>query len=344
MPLIIESASLAPPVAKLRDRRERRGAITDRGRRLRIGLVNNMPDSALYATERQFARLIEAASEEYDIRLTLVSLKSIPREQEMQAAISETYRDARQIRLASPDALVMTGAEPREASLSDEPFWGELTALMDWSRGGVVSTLYSCLAAHAAAYHRDGVLRRKLVQKLSGVYESEVVLAHEITAGLQRMMTPHSRHNALAECDLDAKGYLTLTRSPEAGADVFVKERETLEVFWQGHPEYDRDTLAREYRRDMLRFLRGERPRAPKAPAHYFDAEALAQIDAALAGAKTGGAIETVVAALNSEALAPATAFWREAATQLMRNWLGAIARRKSAGQSTEFATARWGG
>jgi hypothetical protein len=51
-----------------------------------------------------------------------------------------------------------------------------------------------------------------------------------------------------------------------------------------------------------------------------------------------------VAAALNPEALSPATALWRETATQLMRNWLGAIARRKSAGESNEFATARWGG
>jgi homoserine O-succinyltransferase len=214
---------------------------------------------------------------------------------------------------------------------------------MDWSRRGVVSALYSCLAAHAAAHHRDGIARRKLVQKLSGVYESEVVYVHELTEGLTRTVAPHSRWNALAECDLEANGYLILTRSPEAGADLFVKERENLEVFWQGHPEYDRDTLAREYRRDMLRFLKGERPRPPNLPAHYFDAEALARIEAALADADAS-AIETVAAALGPMALSPATAFWREAAARLMRNWLGVIARRKSLGISSEFASARWGG
>jgi homoserine O-succinyltransferase len=131
---------------------------------------------------------------------------------------------------------------------------------MDWSRGGVVSALYSCLAAHAAAYHRDGIPRRKLMQKLSGVYESEIVLVHEMTEGLTRISVPHSRYNSLAECDLDAKGYLTLARSPEAGADVFVKESRILEVFWQGHPEYNSDTLAREYRRDIPR----SPPRRPR--------------------------------------------------------------------------------
>jgi hypothetical protein len=32
------------------------------GKRLRIGLINNMPDAALKATERQFLSLLESAS------------------------------------------------------------------------------------------------------------------------------------------------------------------------------------------------------------------------------------------------------------------------------------------
>ena len=78
---------------------------------------------------------------------------------------------------------------------------------------------------------------------------------------------PHSRFNALAECDLEAKGYVTLTRSRYAGPDVFIKDEDLLEVFWQGHPEYDRDTLAREFRRDVLRYFNNEWPRPPPAAA-----------------------------------------------------------------------------
>ncbi len=63
------------------------------------------------------------------------------------------------------------------------------------------------------------------------------------------------------------KGYLTLTRAPGAGVDMFVKEWLALQVFLQGHPEYDADTLAREYRRDVGRFLAGERADAPAPPA-----------------------------------------------------------------------------
>jgi homoserine O-succinyltransferase/O-acetyltransferase len=343
MPLMIESAPYRPSASLLRERRLQRGSRRDRGRRLRIGLVNNMPDSAVQATERQFSRLIESAAGDYDVRVTLVALDSVVREPIVREAMAETYRDGRQLRLSSPDAIIVTGAEPRAPRLPDEPYWDELTALLDWSRHGVKSALYSCLAAHAAAFHRDGIKRRRLLGKLSGVYESEVLVDHELTRGLKHTIAPHSRLNSLAECDLEFKGYLILTRSPEAGPDVFVRERDLLEVFWQGHPEYDRDTLAREYRRDMLRFLRGERPQAPRTPAHYFDPAALLRIEAAIANAGAAD-IEAVAAALDPEALSPATAIWRDAATGLMRNWLSAVARRKAQGQPAELATARWGG
>ena len=93
-----------------------------------------------------------------------------------------------------------------------------------------------------------------------------MVAKHELTEGLVDPKTPHSRFNALAECDLEAKGYVTLTRSRDAGPDVFIKDEDLLEVFWQGHPEYDRDTLAREFRRDVLRYLQ-RRMAAPAAAA-----------------------------------------------------------------------------
>ena len=164
MPLLIESAPL-PLVASLRDRRIQRGAIKDRFRRLRVALVNNMPNSALSATERQFARLISEASSDFDVRLTLTALETLPRARETRVAMGENYRGLDELRYAALDAVIITGAEPRSPDLTSEPYWGELTQLMDWARRAVISALYSCLAAHAAALHRDGVPRRRLSAK-----------------------------------------------------------------------------------------------------------------------------------------------------------------------------------
>ena len=46
---------------------------------IHVGLVNNMPDAAMRATELQFARLLKEAAGALDVRLRLFSMRSIPR-------------------------------------------------------------------------------------------------------------------------------------------------------------------------------------------------------------------------------------------------------------------------
>jgi homoserine O-succinyltransferase len=161
-------------------------------------------------------------------------------------------------------------------------------------------------------------------------------LDHEIVEGFgAASSTPHSRWNGLDEDELTAKGYLTLTRSDRAGVDMFVKEGLSLKVFLQGHPEYDADTLAREYRRDLLRFLRGVASGPPQIPDGYFP-QPLAEHLAAFA--------ERATASSNfpTEALAMTSASWRGTSVRLFRNWLAAVARRKAALNAS--SAARWGG
>ena len=122
-----------------------------------------MPDAALGATERQFAELVSEASGEFDVRLhSRRALETCPAPSETRAAMGESYRAPGELGYAALDAVIVTGAEPRAPDLTGEPYWGELTALIDWARRADVSTLYSCLAAHAAALHRDGILRRRV--------------------------------------------------------------------------------------------------------------------------------------------------------------------------------------
>ena len=305
--------------------RLRRG---DRGRALRIALVNNMPDGALSTTERQFATLIESASGELDVRLEFVALESLPREASVREAMRGRYGGLADLLAAAPDGLIVTGAEPQSPDLTQEPYWRELSALIDWARGGVASALYSCLAAHAAVRRHDGIVRRPRENKLSGVFASAIE-AHELTQGLDAALTPHSRHNDLAESDLAAHGYSVLSRSREAGPEMFVKDGATLEVFWQGHPEYEADSLAREYRRDLLRFSRGERARPPALPENYLSDEARARLEERLAPALRGTA-ENLAAVLQAEDFAPPRAAWRASALRLMGSWLQAIALRKA--------------
>jgi hypothetical protein len=76
--------------------------------RIEIGIVNNMPDGALVPTERQFSGLIEQASGDLDINISLHKLESLPRQLGTLSAIGQTYRPAREVRAYSPDALIVT--------------------------------------------------------------------------------------------------------------------------------------------------------------------------------------------------------------------------------------------
>src|SRR5262249_8678560 len=141
------------------------------------------------------------------------------------------------------DGLIVTGTEPRTARLTDEPYWASLARLIEWADARTHSTVWSCLAAHAAVLHLDGIRRRRLDSKCFGVFECSRVFAHPLTAALPlRLRMPHSRWNDVPEDALRACGYRVLTRS-NAGVDAFLKKRRSLFVFFQGHPEYEANTL-----------------------------------------------------------------------------------------------------
>jgi len=327
------------------ERGARFGAFADRSwRTITIGLVNNMPDSAVSATQRQFTRLLEDASAELDLRLSLFALESLPRAAEARRAMAEDYAPASALKAARLDALVVTGAEPCAADLRDEPFWEELGFVLNWAAENTVSSLLSCLAAHAEVLRSDGVARRQLARKRTGVYPFEVVADHELVRGLEpRYRAPHSRWNDLDEAKLVEKGYRVLARSPECGVDLFVRKARSLLVFLQGHPEYEADTLAREHRRDLLRFLRGEAVSAPNPPANYYPPQAAAAVDN-FARRAMAAPEAALAAGFPVSALSLGDEPWRQAGVQLVHNWLGLVARRKTARSAATFAVARWGG
>jgi len=247
---------------------------------IEIGLLNNMPDAALEATERQFSNLIGAAAGAMDVRMAFYSFPEVERSVIARQRIDKSYIGIESLLEKSLDAIIVTGAEPREPEISREPYWNRLVQVLEWAGSNTASSVWSCLAAHAAVLKLDGIARRPLNNKLSGVFEHRTSRSHLLTRGVAaRHEMPHSRWNDLARVDLERAGYWTLTDSAEAGVNLFIKQAGSLFLFWQGHPEYDEQSLLKEYRRDVSRFLRGERPGYPAAPNGYFDAESTRRLD-----------------------------------------------------------------
>jgi homoserine O-succinyltransferase len=288
-----------------------------------IGLVNNMPDAALRATERQFDDLLAAASINRTLYLRYFALPEVPRGEGAQAHVNRNYESSAELWESRLDGLIVTGTEPRAAKLEDEPYWPALTKLIDWAEDHTISTVWSCLAAHAAVLHLDAIERRPLPRKLSGVFECVRSADHGIIIDVPgRWSMPHSRYNGVPEELLVQHNYQILARSAETGADLFIKEMNSLLVFFQGHPEYEPDTLLREYRRDTGRFLVGERYDYPEMPSGYFDLDAVAALTTFRELALTDRNPDLVARFPTASVEGKLSCGWRQPAVRIYSNWL----------------------
>jgi homoserine O-succinyltransferase len=241
-----------------------------------IGLINNMPDSALVSTERQIFEVLNAAAGDVPVRLRLYTLPEIPRNDWGRQYMLRFYSDVNELWCTGLDGLIVTGAEPQASHLTEEPFWGSLGQVIDWAKENTVSAAWSCLALHGAVFYTDGVDRRPLGKKCIGVFDHVRNLEHPLVCGIpSHLKIPHSRWNEVREECLALGGYSVLTKSTEAGVDLFVKQqKKSLFVYFQGHPEYEAHSLLGEYRRDVGRFLRREIESYPTMPIGYFDDQA----------------------------------------------------------------------
>jgi homoserine O-succinyltransferase len=305
---------------------------------IEIGLVNNMPDAALEQTERQFIGLLKAGAGERQIRLTLFSLSEVVRAGAARERVALRYAPIDELWESRLNGLIVTGTEPRAPDLREEPYWQTLSKIIDWAEANTRSTIWSCLGAHAAVLHMDGIGRHPLPDKCFGVFDSARSTSHALMRGLpMRLAIPHSRWNELREQELAAAGYSILTRSERAGVDMFARQRSSLFLFFQGHPEYEARTLLGEYRRDVRRFLRGERETYPSLPRDYFDEDATRRL-AAFRLRALDDRREALMEAFPSCPEESLQARWHPAAERLMTNWLGQLTARTV---SPTFAAAK---
>ena len=316
---------LSPALVPAQDDARRDGAA------LTIGLINNMPDPALKATERQFMRLLQAAAGPHRIRFHCFSLPSVRRSPDARWHVGSEYSELAELEQQKFDGLIVTGAEPVAPDLDQEPYWRDLTDIIDWAKTNTRSAIWSCLAAHAAVLHLDRIVRQPLPVKCHGIFDCETVVSDPLTrAAPAPLKVSHSRLNEVSEADLTRHGYEVLTRSREAGVDIFVRQYVSRFVFFQGHPEYGLDSLLREYRRDMGRYLRGENRACPPMPEGYFDRrgeEALADFTARALEVRDPELLASFPERLQPRA--EVAAGWRAPAISVFRNWLSYLAERK---------------
>ncbi len=300
--------------------------------RLTCALVNNMPDGAFDATERQYLGLLEHGSGPLSIEITRYAMPGVPRGEQTSARISKEYLPFGDIYLESPDLLIVTGSNPLETRIQDEIYWPDLVQLLSWAREHVRSTLLSCLSAHAALTVFDGIERTRLPAKCTGVFRQQVDFAQSLGAGIEsEILLPHSRWNTVHREDLERAGYDIVVHSPATDWGLASREENGHQlVLVQGHPEYDSSGLLREYRRDAGRYVRHESDNLPPLPYHCVSPDDWDQLDRMhhkiVEGERSAALIDHYPF---EEVGARAPWAWRPMAQRLYANWLTGVAREK---------------
>jgi len=244
-------------------------------RELHIGFLNMMPDAALTVTEQQFMRLIGSSNQIAQFFVYLFTIPGLPRSAETEAYIDKFYSSFEQLKQDGLDALIITGANVANPALDQEPFWDPLQEVIDWATKNVTSVLCSCLATHAIVKALHRIDRQPLTKKRWGVYTHHIETEHPLLRDINtRFDVPHSRNNDVSRAQLEEAGFTILVDSSDGGVHMAVSPDQFRFVYLQGHPEYDRNSLLKEYKREVVRFINGERQDYPPHPDNYFSVEA----------------------------------------------------------------------
>lgn len=295
------------------------------------GFVNNMPDGAFDATERQFLHLLDGGSGSEVIEVRRYTMAGVPRGEVVAARVAEQYAPVAAIRQEPPDLLIVTGSNPVEACIEDEPYWADMVDLLTWGSEHVSSMLLSCLSAHAALTIFDGIERGRLASKCTGVYTQQVDTAHPLAKGLDaEIVLPHSRMSGVPQDALRQAGYHIAIKSDAVGWSVATRDIAVSNVVLvQGHPEYDPSSLLREYHRDARRFTHHERDDLPCLPFHCVAEEDwgdLEDLHRAIAENQRDPALLEAYPFADVGARAPWP--WDAVAKTLYANWLSGLAKR----------------
>jgi homoserine O-succinyltransferase len=246
---------------------------------IKVGFLNMMPDTALAATERQFLRLL-AANPGVNCYFYPFDITGVERSEQARLHIDQYYCDFDALKSINIDALVVTGANVSQPLLQDELFWPELIKVLDWARSHVRSTICSCLATHAAAKVFYDVDRKSLGEKCWGVFaHNELQTEHPLMKNVQgNIMMCHSRFNDVSKKEFVDQNIEVLIHSEQVGVQLACEKNISV-IYFQGHPEYDDISLLKEYKREIIRYLAGQREDYPPVPQNYFNQSALDVIE-----------------------------------------------------------------
>jgi homoserine O-succinyltransferase len=231
-------------------------------RPLQIAILNLMPIKE--DTEVQLLRSLSNTPLQVDI--TFLTTKTYIGKNTPTSHLDQFYLTFDDVKNRKFDGLIITGAPVELMDFEEVDYWEELTAIMEWSKTHVTSTLHICWGAQAGLYYHYGIEKKRLEKKLFGIFEHRVKKRRTpFVRGFDDIFfAPHSRYTTVDKEDiLKNKDLIILAESDEAGVFI-VLAQEGKQIFVMGHPEYDRVSLDNEYKRDIAKGLPIDLPK------HYY--------------------------------------------------------------------------
>ena len=234
-------------------------AMTQDIRPLRIAILNLMPLKE--DTEVQLLRSFSNTPLQIDV--TFLTTASYVGKNTAKSHLDQFYYMFDDVRDRWFDGLIITGAPVEQMEFEEVVYWNELTEIMEWSKTHVTSTLHICWGAQAGLYYHYGIAKVPLEKKLFGLFSHCVRNRREpLVRGFDdKFWMPHSRHTTVRREDIAAHPELTIMAESEEAGVFLVMAKEGRQIFVMGHPEYDRVTLDKEYKRDLAKGLPIELPK-----------------------------------------------------------------------------------
>lgn len=227
-------------------------------RPLKIIILNLMPTKL--ETETQLLRLLSNSPLQLDVEFLQVATHKA--KNVSKSHMDKFYKTFDEVKESKYDGMIITGAPVEQMEFEEVDYWDELCKIMDWSKTNVYSTFHICWGAQAALYYHYGIKKYKTPKKIFGIFPHTCLDdTHPLMRGLDDIYyVPHSRHTEIRMSDIaQVKDLQIISYSEEAGVHI-VSDMECRNFFVTGHSEYDRDTLAKEYFRDLSKGLNIDMP------------------------------------------------------------------------------------
>ena len=222
-------------------------------RPLRIAILNLMPNKV--ETEVQLMRLL--SNTPLQVEIELLQMKTHQNKNTATQYLDAFYKTFDDVKEEKFDGLIITGAPIENYDFQEVDFWDELCEILEWEKSHVFSVLHICWGAQAALHYFYDIPKYSLPAKKFGIFSHQVEKRdHVLMHGFDEVFyCPHSRHTEVRGEDIRKIADLEVLADSTGAGPHIIADQSGRRIFLTGHFEYDADSLAKEYYRDLEKGL-----------------------------------------------------------------------------------------